>query len=70
MGENGVTVQSEPPGWTKLFVLSERPGGRLNATISRCAPWADVTAWKWPDPLDGVTGRDFDNVAAAIGSLA
>ena len=43
--------------------------GRLNATISRCAPWADVTAWKWPDPLDGVTGRDFDNVAAAIGSL-
>jgi len=25
-----------------------------------------VTAWKWPDPLDGVTGTDFDNAAAAI----
>jgi AAA domain len=25
-----------------------------------------VTAWQWPDPLDGVTGRDFDKVAAVI----
>ena len=25
-----------------------------------------VTAWQWPDPLDGVTGRDFDKAAAAI----
>ena len=25
-----------------------------------------VTAWEWPDPLDGVTGRDFDKAAAAI----
>ncbi|WP_296518716.1 AAA family ATPase [Rhodopseudomonas sp.] len=25
-----------------------------------------VTAWKWPDPLSGVTGADFDKAAAAI----
>jgi AAA domain/Bifunctional DNA primase/polymerase, N-terminal len=25
-----------------------------------------VTRWAWPDPLDGVTGKDFEKVAAAI----
>jgi hypothetical protein len=25
-----------------------------------------VTAWEWPDPLAGITGADFDRVAAAI----
>ena len=25
-----------------------------------------VTQWQWPNPLDGVTGRDFDKVAAVI----
>src|SRR5258708_1103737 len=25
-----------------------------------------VTTWEWPDPLVGVTGRDFDKVAAVI----
>lgn len=25
-----------------------------------------VTAWKWPDPLAGMTGADFDKVAAVI----
>ena len=27
---------------------------------------AVVTAWQWPDPLAGVTGADFDKVAAVI----
>jgi hypothetical protein len=27
-----------------------------------------VTAWEWPDPLAGITGRDFDKVAAVIRS--
>jgi hypothetical protein len=27
-----------------------------------------VTTWEWPDPLAGVTGRDFDKVAAVIRS--
>ena len=25
-----------------------------------------VTKWEWPNPLDGVTGADFDKAAAAI----
>ena len=25
-----------------------------------------VTQWHWPDPLDGVTGPDFDRVAIVI----
>jgi hypothetical protein len=25
-----------------------------------------VTTWEWPDPLAGVTGRDFDKAAAVI----
>jgi hypothetical protein len=25
-----------------------------------------VTRWKWPDPLDGITGADFDKVARVI----
>jgi AAA domain len=25
-----------------------------------------VTKWEWPDPLEGMTGEDFDKVAAAI----
>jgi hypothetical protein len=25
-----------------------------------------VTQWKWPDPLDGITGADFDKVARVI----
>jgi hypothetical protein len=25
-----------------------------------------VTKWEWPDPMDGVTGSDFERVAAAI----
>lgn len=27
-----------------------------------------VTQWKWPDPLDGITGADFDKVARVIRS--
>lgn len=25
-----------------------------------------VTTWKWPDPLDGITGADFEKVASVI----
>ena len=25
-----------------------------------------ATSWKWPDPLAGITGADFDRAAAAI----
>ena len=25
-----------------------------------------VTKWEWPDPLAGITGADFDKVAASI----
>jgi hypothetical protein len=41
-----------------------------NSSLGAGMPGGDkvgvVTTWKWPDPLDGITGADFDKAAAAI----
>jgi hypothetical protein len=64
--ENGKANLAPPPegkDWYRIIPVSLGNGGEI-------APEGDsvgvVVSWKWPDPLDGVTGSDFEAAAAAI----
>lgn len=64
--ENGKINLAPPPegkDWYRIVGVSLGNGGDI-------APEGDnvgvVVKWKWPDPLDGVTGNDFDAAAQAI----
>lgn len=64
--ENGKANLAPPPegkDWYRIVSVSLGNGGEV-------APDGDsvgvVIKWKWPDPLDGVTGRDFEDAADAI----
>jgi hypothetical protein len=64
--ENGKANLAPPPegkNWFRIVSVSLGNGGEI-------APEGDnvgvVVKWKWPDPLDGITGADFDSAAAAI----
>jgi hypothetical protein len=64
--ENGKANLAPPPegkDWYRIIPVSLGNGGEI-------APEGDsvgvVVSWKWPDPLDGVTGSDFEAAAEAI----
>ena len=64
--ENGKANLAPPPegkDWYRIVGVSLGNGSEI-------APEGDnvgvVVSWKWPDPLDGVTGNDFDAAAQAI----
>jgi hypothetical protein len=64
--ENGKVNIAPPPAgkdWYRIVGVSLGNGGQI-------APQGDnvgvVVKWKWPDPLDGITGSDFEEAAAAI----
>src|SRR5207342_1656868 len=64
--ENGKANLAAPPegkDWYRIVPVSLGNGTDL-------APDGDsvgvVVAWKWPDPLDGLSGGDFEAAAAAI----
>jgi AAA domain len=55
-----MTISPESKTWYKLIpiFLGNGPNGGDSVGVA--------TSWKWPDPLAGVTGADFDRAAAAI----
>ena len=64
--DNGKANLAPPPegkDWYRIVSVSLGNGGEI-------APEGDnigvVVKWKWPDPLDGVTGGDFEAAAQAI----
>jgi hypothetical protein len=65
--ENGKANLAPPPegkDWYRIIPVSlgNGDGGLLDNGDSVGV----VVRWKWPDPLDGITGADFDKAAAAI----
>ena len=65
--ENGKANLAPPPEgkeWYRIVPVSlgNGDGGLLDNGDSVGV----VVRWKWPDPLDGITGADFEKAAAAI----
>jgi hypothetical protein len=63
--ENGKANLAPPPegkDWYRIVAVPLGNGDGLEPGDSVGV----VVKWKWPDPLDGVTGSDFDAAAAAI----
>jgi hypothetical protein len=55
-----MTISPETKSWYKLIpvFLGNGPNGGDSVGVA--------TPWKWPDPLAGITGTDFDRAAAAV----
>lgn len=64
-GKANLAPPAEGKDWYQIVSVSLGNGGEI-------APEGDdvgvVIKWKWPDPLDGVTGSDFEAAAKAIRS--
>jgi hypothetical protein len=64
--ETGKANLAPPPEGKDWYRIVSVPLGNG----SEIAPQGDIVGvvvkWKWPDPLDGVTGNDFDAAAQAI----
>ena len=67
--ENGKANLAPPPegkDWYRIVGVSLGNGGEI-------APDGDnvgaVVSWKWPDPLDGMTGADFDGWRLSSGAV-
>jgi AAA domain/Bifunctional DNA primase/polymerase, N-terminal len=64
--ENGKANLAPPPegkDWYRVISVSLENGDGI---LPNGDSVGVVTAWKWPDPLDGITGGDFETAAAAI----
>jgi hypothetical protein len=55
-----MTISPEAKTWYRLVPISLGNGPDGGDSIGV------ATSWKWPDPLAGITGADFDRAAAAI----
>jgi hypothetical protein len=64
-GKNNLSLPVDKLDWFRSATIN-LGNGDPNNPLDRGDSMGVVTAWKWPDPLDGVTGADFDKVAAAI----
>jgi AAA domain len=64
--ENGKANLAPPPEGKDWFRIVGVPLGNGDGVLVPGDNVGVVTAWKWPDPLDGVTGKHFDLAAAAI----
>jgi hypothetical protein len=65
--ENGKANLAPPPegkDWYRIIPVSLGNGD--GALLDNGDSVGVVVRWKWPDPLDGITGADFDRAAAAI----
>jgi hypothetical protein len=63
--KNNLAPPADKSDWFKL-VSVDLGNGPLGPNVVGGDSIGVVAPWKWPDPLDGITGRDFDKVAAAI----
>jgi len=61
--ENGKANLAPPPEGKTWYQIVSVPLGNGNDGGDSVGV---ATSWKWPDPLDGVTGRDFELAAGAI----
>jgi hypothetical protein len=65
--ENGKANLAPPPeGKDWYHIISVPLGNGDGGLLDNGDSVGVVVQWKWPDPLDGVTGADFDRAAAAI----
>jgi hypothetical protein len=63
-GKNNLSPPADKEDWCcSTTVWLNNGGGGL---LDKGDAMGVVTKWKWPDPLDGVTGADFEKAAAAI----
>jgi hypothetical protein len=64
--ENGKANLAPPPegkDWYRIVGVSLGNGGEIALDGDNVGV---VVSWKWPDPMDGVTGGDFEAAAQAI----
>ncbi|MBR1237695.1 AAA family ATPase [Bradyrhizobium sp. AUGA SZCCT0182] len=64
--ENGKANLAPPPEGKDWYRIVGVPLGNGNGLLDTGDNVGAVTAWQWPDPLDGVTGSDFEAAAQAI----
>lgn len=64
--ENGKANLAPPPEGKDWYHIVGVPLGNGGGFLDSGDNVGVVTAWQWPDPLDGVTGGDFDRAAVAI----
>jgi hypothetical protein len=55
-----------PIDFNKARRQDERPRSGIGAMLDKGDSVGVVIPWKWPDPLDGITGNDFEKAAAEI----
>ncbi|MBR1153570.1 AAA family ATPase [Bradyrhizobium sp. JYMT SZCCT0428] len=64
-GKNNLSLPVDKREWFRSATVN-LGNGDPNDLLDRGDSMGVVTAWKWPNPLDGVTGADFDKAAVAI----
>ncbi|WP_063996991.1 MULTISPECIES: AAA family ATPase [unclassified Bradyrhizobium] len=64
--ETGKLNLSPPPDGKDWFHITPVHLGNGDGDLDPGDSVGVVVSWKWPNPLDGVTGADFDAAAAAI----
>ena len=66
--ENGKANLAPPPEGKDWYRIVGVPLGNGNGPLDLGDNVGAVTAWSWPNPLDGITGKDFDLAAHEIGN--
>jgi hypothetical protein len=64
-GKMNLAPPSDKAKWYHLKSI-DLGNGPVNDRFEGGDKVAVVTEWEWPDPTDGVTGRDFEQVAICI----
>ena len=64
-GKNNLALPADKLDWFRSASV-DLGNGDPDDLLDRGDDMGVVTKWEWPDPLDGVTGADFDKAAAAI----
>jgi hypothetical protein len=64
LAEHSGQQDKGPIDFNKARRQGERSG--IGAMLDKGDSVGVVVSWKWPDPLDGITGKDFEKAAAAI----
>jgi hypothetical protein len=64
-GKNNLALPADKLDWFRSASV-DLGNGDPDDLLDRGDDMGVVTKWEWPDPLDGVTGADFDKAAASI----
>jgi AAA domain len=63
--KNNLAPPADKSDWYQL-VSVDLGNGPLGPVVGGGDSIGVVTKWEWPDPLEGVTGRDFERIATEI----